>query len=87
MSKVYVTVQGDMWDKIAYEQMGSENYMGELIQNNDSLIDYVIFPAGIEINIPEIDDTQMEMPSWRAGLDDEEDDLDEFPEEEDDDYE
>lgn len=87
MSKKYVTKLGDMWDKIAYEQMGSENYMGELIQNNYDLIDYVVFPSGIEINIPDIDDTQTELPSWRTGLDEEEDDLDEFPEEEDDDYE
>lgn len=81
---VYITSSGDMWDKIAYEQMGSEDYMSELIQYNYHLIDYVIFPAGIEINIPEVDDTQTEIPSWREGLDEEEDDLDEFEEEDDD---
>ena len=81
---VYITSAGDMWDKIAYEQMGSEDYMSELIQSNYHLIDYVIFPAGIEINVPEVDDTQTELPSWREGLDDEEDDLDEFDEEDDD---
>lgn len=83
----YITVAGDMWDKIAYEQMGSEKYMGELIQNNYHLIDYVIFPAGIEVNIPEIDDTQTELPSWREGLDNEGDELDEFEEDEDSEYE
>ncbi len=79
----YITSAGDMWDKIAFEQMGSENYMDVLMQNNFDLIEYVVFPDGIEIDIPEIDDTQIEMPSWREGLDDEEDGLDEFEEEED----
>lgn len=84
MEKVYITSQGDMWDKIAYEQMGSEDYMGDLIQCNYHLIDYVIFPSGVQVAIPEIDDTQMEIPSWREGLEDEEDGLDEFPEEDED---
>lgn len=82
---IYVTQSGDMWDKIAHDILGSEQYMGELIRANPDLIDYVIFPAGIEIQIPEIDDTQtdIELPPWRAGLDDEEDALDEFEEEDD----
>lgn len=84
MSGIYITSQGDMWDKIAYEQMGSEDYMGDLIQCNYHLIDYVIFPAGIQVVIPGIDDTQIEIPSWREGLEDEEDGLDEFPEEDED---
>lgn len=84
MASIYITSQGDMWDKIAYEQMGSEDYMGDLIQCNYHLIDYVIFPAGIQVVIPKIDDTQIEIPSWREGLEDEEDGLDEFPEEDED---
>lgn len=80
---IYVTSEGDMWDKIAYEQMGSENYMGELIRNNDDLVDVVVFPSGVEINVPEVDDTQTDLPSWRSGLDNETDDLDEFEEDED----
>lgn len=82
MLVIYITRQGDMWDQIAYEQIGSESYMGLLIQSNPHLIDYVVFPAGIEIQIPEVDDDQTEYPSWRSGLDDEEDDLDEFKEDE-----
>ncbi len=84
MAGIYITSQGDMWDKIAFEQMGSEDYMGDLIQCNYHLIDYVIFPSGVQVAIPEIDDTQMEIPSWREGLEDEEDGLDEFPEEDED---
>lgn len=77
---IYVTSEGDMWDKIAYDQMGSEKFMGELIRNNDDLVDVVVFPAGVEVNIPELDDTQTDLPPWRSGLDDEADDLDEFEE-------
>ena len=73
-----------MWDKIAFEQMGSEDYMGDLIQCNYHLIDYVIFPSGVQVAIPEIDDTQMEIPAWKEELEDEEDGLDEFPEEDED---
>lgn len=80
---IYVTSEGDMWDKIAYEQMGSENFMGELIRNNDDLVDVVVFHSGVEINVPEVDDTQTDLPSWRSGLDDETDGLDEFEEDED----
>ncbi len=80
---IYVTSEGDMWDKIAYEQMGSENFMGELIRNNDDLVDVVVFPSGVEINVPEVDDTQTDLPSWRSGLDDETDGLDEFEEDDD----
>lgn len=79
----YITVSGDMWDKIAFEQMGSESYMSELIQSNYHLIDYVVFPAGIEIKIPEVSDVQEEMPAWREGLDAEDDNLDEFEEDDD----
>lgn len=84
MAGIYITSQGDMWDKIAFEQMGSEDYMGDLIQCNYHLIDYVMFPTGIEVVIPELDDTQIEIPSWKEGLEDEEDGLDEFPEEDED---
>ena len=78
----YVTVRGDMWDKIAYDLLGSENYMGELIRCNPDLVEYVIFPSGVEVKIPDIDSTQTELPPWRNGLDEEADDLDEFEEEE-----
>ena len=84
MAGIYITSQGDMWDKIAFEQMGSEDYMGDLFQCNYHLIDYVMFPTGIEVVIPELDDTQIEIPSWKEGLEDEEDGLDEFPEEDED---
>ena len=32
--KTYTTIQGDMWDKIAYEQMGSVLYTDKLVKAN-----------------------------------------------------
>ena len=31
MSKIYYTIQGDTWDKIAWQELGDEKYMKELI--------------------------------------------------------
>ena len=31
MSKTYTTIQGDMWDSIAFSQLGSEAYTLSLI--------------------------------------------------------
>ena len=30
MQKTYTTVQGDMWDSIAYKQLGSTSYTDQL---------------------------------------------------------
>ena len=34
MAKTYTTVQGDMWDSIAYTQMGSTDYTDRLLNLN-----------------------------------------------------
>ena len=34
MAKTYTTVQGDMWDSIAYAQLGSTAYTDQLIMAN-----------------------------------------------------
>ena len=34
MPNTYTTVQGDMWDLIAYQQMGNEMYMAILMAAN-----------------------------------------------------
>ncbi|MCX4373611.1 MAG: tail protein X, partial [Dysosmobacter sp.] len=52
MSKTYRTIQGDMWDKIAYEQMGSVLYTDQLIKANADHAAVVIFPAGVVLTIP-----------------------------------
>ena len=40
MSRIYTTVQGDMWDMIAYKEMGSVDYTDDLMNANSSLLSY-----------------------------------------------
>lgn len=64
----YRTVQGDTWDKIAYREypgLGGEKLMMMLIESNEGYADYVIFPAGIILNIPEAEIPIVEtLPPW-----------------------
>ena len=67
--KTYTTVSGDMWDKIAYEQMGSVLHTDKLIQANIDYAALFILPAGIELSIPELEEEEnMELPPWKRGL-------------------
>lgn len=52
--KKYTTVQGDMWDSIAYAQLGNADYTDKLMNANLQYREYYIFPAGIVLNLPEI---------------------------------
>lgn len=47
MSKTYTTIQGDMWDSIAFSQLGSEAYTDRLMNLNPQYLGYYTFPAGI----------------------------------------
>lgn len=72
MAKTYMTISGDTWDKIAYDQLGSEYYTGALMDANRDKIEYFLFPAGIELAIPEVSsvdgDLDESYPEWRAVL-------------------
>ena len=64
--KQYKTVQGDTWDLIAKKQYGDEKQLDILMMNNFSLLNYVVFPAGIVVDIPELsDEEQQGWPEWR----------------------
>ncbi len=64
--KTYTTIQGDMWDSIAYKLYGDEKYMGLLMQNNLELLDIFIFSSGTVLNVPELEsESEADMPSWR----------------------
>ncbi|MCL2201267.1 MAG: tail protein X [Oscillospiraceae bacterium] len=51
---IYVTSQGDMWDKIALEVYGSEHLMHILIDANPKYRKVLVFSANCELNIPEL---------------------------------
>ena len=62
----YITRQGDMWDGIAYTQLGDARHVGALLMANKSYLDYFIFPAGITLTLPDIEpDTPSTLPPWR----------------------
>lgn len=68
MSDVYVTEQGDKWDLIAHKQLGDCRHMNKLMAANPEYLEYYIFPAGIELQLPEIDSEQAALdalPPWR----------------------
>lgn len=66
MSKTYTTQQGDMWDAIAFAQMGSCDYVDRLMSANASLLDYFTFPAGIVLTIPELPERRVStLPPWK----------------------
>lgn len=76
----YVTVSGDQWDMVSFLLFGTEQYTGDLMQANMEYMDIVVFPAGIALNVPDIDTERSDLPPWREEID-EESDGDEFYEE------
>ena len=80
----YQTKAGDTWDSIAYEQLGSEKYMGLLMEENPELIAYVVFDSGVSIQIPEVPKEDVaDSALWKDDDIDDETELEEFEEEED----
>jgi phage tail protein X len=69
MSK-YRSVQGDMWDSIAYKVYGDETKMHKIIEANTKYKSIQVFPAGIELETPELDTEEEStivesVPVWR----------------------
>ena len=65
----YITKTGETFDSIAKNEMGKEKYARELMEANQKYIEYVFLPAGIELEIPEIDEessTGEKAPPWRG---------------------
>lgn len=64
--RTYTTVQGDMWDSIAFTQLGDTAYTDRLMNLNRQYRMCHTFPAGIVLTLPEpevkISDT---LPPWK----------------------
>lgn len=64
--KTYTTVQGDMWDSIAFTQLGDTAYTDRLMNLNRQYRMYYSFPAGIVLVLPvperKISET---LPPWK----------------------
>lgn len=63
----YTTVQGDMWDLISYKVYGDERFTDVLISANPQHNKILIFSAGIEIDVPEVEEriTSSNLPPWK----------------------
>ena len=63
----YTTVSSDTFDIIAYNLYGDEKYAEILMEANFPYLDYLVFPSGIVLNVPEVDDadSEIDLPEWR----------------------
>lgn len=62
----YTTRQGDMWDGIAYTQLGDVKWTDLLMSENLGYLDYFTFPAGIVLQLPEVPDPiSNTLPPWK----------------------
>lgn len=69
MLDTYITISGDTWDIISYRAYGDGAYMDVLIKANMQYKDVYVFPAGIELEIPEIDPELPDtLPPWKQGV-------------------
>lgn len=62
----YTTKSGDMWDLIAYRQLGSASYTDLLINANLEHKDTYLFPSGVVLTLPEIETPiNSLLPPWK----------------------
>ncbi len=62
----YTTKSGDMWDSIAYNELGSTDYADKLMNANLQYREFYIFPSGIVLTMPEITEpVNNQLPPWK----------------------
>lgn len=67
-ASTYTTIQGDMWDTIAYRLWGNEMLSHHLLASNPSYRNMVIFPSGITLTVPSLSTeltTKAVDPPWK----------------------
>ena len=66
MRKTYTTTKGDIWDLIAKRLYNDEASLNVLLEANQRYADMVVFPAGVELDVPEYTAPVTSMlPPWR----------------------
>jgi len=64
--RTYTTKQGDMWDTIAFNELGNDKHMDKLMDLNRKYHAMYIFPAGIKLQLPDImADVSSIAPPWK----------------------
>ena len=62
----YITKSGDQWDGIAYRELGSTDYTGQLMRANMAHCGTFIFPSGVVLTLPELTEQVHEtLPPWK----------------------
>ena len=62
----YTTKSGDMWDSIAFRQLGITSFTDRLIDANLEHRDIYLFPSGIVLVLPEIErPVNSLLPPWK----------------------
>lgn len=62
--KTYKTLENDTWDLIAFRLFGNAKYTSYLLKSNPDLTKAVLFPAGVLLKIPDIVETEGDVPPW-----------------------
>lgn len=63
---IYRTVQGDMWDGMAFKLYGEAKFMTLLLNANPAHAAVSVFSNNIVLNVPELPaDTSSSLPPWR----------------------
>ena len=66
---IIMTRSGDTWDSVAYRIWGKgadQAFMSDLIDANPLYVEVTVFPANIEITVPDVEDkTAVTLPPWR----------------------
>lgn len=66
--KIYSTISGDTWDKVAFSELGEERLANLIIEANLNHIETVIFKSGVLLNIPEVSANLSDnLPPWKRG--------------------
>ena len=63
----YTTRSGDLWDLIAYRLTGSTEQVAVIMQANPEYSETFVFPAGVELRIPELNSVMdySQLPPWK----------------------
>ena len=66
----YETIQGDMWDTVSYKMFGNCAFSDRIMFLNTPYIDYYIFPGGLKLRLPEIQQGEgvYNPPPWQEAV-------------------
>ena len=67
----YTTASGDTFDLIAHRLYGNCRKVKTLMQANSPYLDILVFPAGLVLTVPELEDSSEDhagVPPWRKSV-------------------